>query len=71
MAVVIARCSQGALFETQWVPLASFKAIRLGRKRLQRCPVHRRWQIIERVDPASLTAEQRADAARYPAGRVP
>jgi hypothetical protein len=51
MATIV-RCSRGGLFETVWVPLASFKAIRLGSKRLQRCPVHGRWEIVRRVDPS-------------------
>jgi hypothetical protein len=68
---LIARCSQGAFFETLWVPLASFKAIRLGSRRLQRCPVHHRWQIIQRVDAATLTEDERIEAARTPAGHVP
>jgi hypothetical protein len=67
----IARCSRGALFETKWVPFMSFTSVRLGRRRFQRCPVHHRWEMVDRVDPASLTDEERADAARYPAGRLP
>jgi hypothetical protein len=34
----IVRCSKGHLFTTIWVPLASFKAVRLGSRRYQRCP---------------------------------
>jgi len=69
--VAIVRCSRGGLFETLWVPLGSLKALRLGSRRLQRCPVHHRWELITRVDPATLTAHQRAEAARHPAGRIP
>jgi hypothetical protein len=69
--MAIARCSQGGLFETAWIPLVSFKAVRLGSRRLQRCPVHGRWELVRRVDPSDLTAEERADASRYPAGRIP
>jgi hypothetical protein len=67
----IFRCSRGGLFETVWVPLASFKAIRLGSKRLQRCPVHGRWEIVRRVDPSTLTSDERAEAAHHPAGPIP
>ncbi len=67
----IVRCSQGALFETTWLPLASLKAIRLGPRRLQRCPVHRRWELIRRVDPTTLSDQQREEASRHPAGRIP
>lgn len=69
--MAIVRCSEGALFETKWVPFVSFKAARLGTRRVQRCPVHRKWQLIERVDPATLSDEQLADAARHPAGWLP
>jgi hypothetical protein len=69
--VSVVRCSRGALFETLWIPTMSFKAIRLGRFRLQHCPVHGRWELVERVDPDTLTSTQRAFAARYPAGPIP
>lgn len=68
---VIVRITGGAIFETIWIPLASFKAIRLGSKRLQRCPFHHRWEIIRRVDPSTLSAAERAEAARRRAGRMP
>jgi hypothetical protein len=67
----IMRCSRGGLFETIWIPMVSLKAIRLGRRRLQRCPVHHRWELVSRVDPATLTDNERAEAARYPAVRLP
>ena len=67
----IVRCKQGGLFETEWVSLVSFKAVRLGPYRLQKCPVHRRWELVQRVDPTTLSGEERAAAARYPAGRLP
>ena len=70
MATVV-ECSRGALFETIWVPLAAFKAVRLGNRRIQRCPVHRKWEIVRRIDPLTLSDEQRAEAGRYPAGRIP
>jgi hypothetical protein len=69
MAVV--RCSQGGLFETKWIPLVSFKAVRLGGRRLQRCPVHRKWEAVERVDPATLSKAQQSEASQYPAGWLP
>ena len=70
-SMAIVRCKQGGLFETKWVPLSSFKAVRLGSRRLQKCPVHRRWELVQRVDPTTLSDEERAAAARYPAGRLP
>jgi hypothetical protein len=70
-AVVIVRCSRGGLFETVWIPLVSFKAVRLGFLRFQRCPVHGRWELVQQVDPATLSDEERARAARYPAEPIP
>jgi hypothetical protein len=70
MATIV-RCSRGALFETIWVPLVSFKAIRLGSKRLQRCPVHARWELVQRADPSTLTPAERAEGAEHPAGPIP
>jgi hypothetical protein len=55
MATIV-RCTRGGLFETVWIPLFSLKAIRLGSKRLQRCPVHGRWELVQRVDPSTLSA---------------
>jgi hypothetical protein len=69
--VAIVRCSRGGLFETVWIPLVSFKAIRLGPFRIQRCPVHDRVELVRRVDPDTLSSKERAAAARYPAGRIP
>jgi len=69
--MAIVRCKQGGLFESKWVLLSSFKTVRLGSRRLQKCPVHRRWELVQRVDPTTLSDEERAAAARYPAGRLP
>lgn len=69
--MAIVRCKQGGLFETKWVPLASFKAVRLGSRRLQKCPVYRRWELVQQVDATTLSDEERAAAAQYPAGRLP
>lgn len=69
--VVIARCSEGACFETLWVPGVSFTAVRLGSSRFQRCPVHGHFERVRRVDPGSLTEQERAAAAAYPSHRIP
>jgi hypothetical protein len=69
--VLIVRCMRGALFETVWIPLVSFKAIRLGPLRIQRCPVHRRVEVVHPVDPATLSDAERTEAARYPAEPIP
>jgi hypothetical protein len=68
--VVIVRCRNGGLFETRWARWASFKAVRLGSHRFQRCPVHRRFELIRQVEPSTLSRGERAEAAKYPAGRV-
>ncbi len=70
MPTVIARCSQGALFQTRWVWWGSLQAIRLGARRYQRCPVHQRWEIIRKADPDTLTPGDRAQAAEHPPGRL-
>jgi hypothetical protein len=67
----IARCSAGHYFTSTVVPGASFKAVRLGRARFQKCPVGDHWSIVRWVDPASLTDEQRAQAATHRDSRVP
>jgi len=69
--VVIVRCMRGSLFETVWIPLVSLKAIRLGPLRIQRCPIHRRVEIVQPVNPATLSDAERAEAARYPAEPIP
>jgi hypothetical protein len=56
------RCSSGHLFTTIWVPLGSLKAIRLGPRRLQWCPVGRHWSMVTALGP-SATPEQLAQAA--------
>ncbi|MBR7837498.1 hypothetical protein KDL01_29735 [Actinospica durhamensis] len=71
MAEVIARCSAGHLFTSTWVPFASFKAVRLGRKRFERCPVGKHWVMIEKVDPESLSPAELAEAAAHHDARLP
>ena len=56
---VVVRCNQGHLFTTMWVPLVSFKAIRLGWVRLQRCPVGNHLAFVTPVRPDDLTEEER------------
>ena len=64
-------CRDGHLFTTFWVPGGSFKAVRLGWWRLQRCPVGPHWSLVTPVDVASLTAEERDLAAQRHDVRVP
>lgn len=61
----VVRCSGGAFYETKWLPLGSFKAIRLGSKRFQRCPVHHKWEMTSQVPEEILTPEVREQAAQH------
>ncbi|KAK6542857.1 hypothetical protein TWF694_006796 [Orbilia ellipsospora] len=58
-------CEHGHLYTTTWVPLISFKAVRLGNQRYQKCPIGQHWSLTERVDERSLTPEQREEAAAH------
>jgi len=61
----IVHCSGGAYYESKWVPLASLKAIRLGNRRLQRCPVHHKWEVTVKVPDDLVTPEIREQAAQH------
>ncbi len=67
----IVRCSRGHLFTTVWVVGASLKAVRLGYKRYQRCPVCKKWRIVVPVPDAELTDEDRRVAAEHHDSRLP
>jgi hypothetical protein len=54
----IVRCSKGHLFTTIWIPLGSFKAVRLGSRRYQRCPVGHHFALVRRVDPGELDSAE-------------
>jgi hypothetical protein len=68
---VVAKCSAGHLFETPHVPVVSFKSIRLGAARLQRCPVGKHWAKVYVVPEQQLTDEQRREAHGYRTSSVP
>lgn len=68
---VVVRCRQGHLFTTIWIPGASFKALRLGWSRFQRCPVGNHWTLVTPVKPASLTEEEKRTAAENRDIRIP
>ena len=57
------RCSQGHLFTTKWIVGSSVKAVRLGYKRYQRCPVCQKWRIVVPVRDDELSDEDRRVAA--------
>jgi hypothetical protein len=56
---VVVRCRRGHLFSTIWIPGASFKSIRLGWWRIQRCPVGRHWSIVTPVNRSELAEDER------------
>jgi hypothetical protein len=59
---VIVRCGAGHLYSTIWLPLGSLKAVRLGPRRFQRCPVGHHWSWVRRIDPSTLTDDERRTA---------
>ena len=62
MARVVVRCTTGHLFSTEWVNLASFKAIRLGRRRYQKCLVCGRFRMVEKVSRQDIGEAQYREA---------
>jgi hypothetical protein len=68
---VIVRCSAGHLFTTVWVPLVSFKAIRLGPIRYQYCPVGNHWTFVFPVNESELSDAERRFAAEHHDKRIP
>ncbi|HEU5426522.1 MAG TPA: hypothetical protein VFU74_06605 [Actinocrinis sp.] len=67
----IVRCRDGHLFTTIWIPGASIKAVRLGMRRWQRCPVGKHWTLVSPVRDADLTDTERELAAHSHDVRVP
>jgi len=67
----IVRCREGHLFTTVWIPFVSFKAIRLGIMRIQRCPVGNHLTVVTPVRESELTDTERELAARYRDTRLP
>jgi hypothetical protein len=67
----IVRCSKGHLFTTIWMPLGSLKAVRLGPRRYQRCPVGRHFALVQRVDPSELDPVELSAAQAIHDVRIP
>ncbi|MBV8528098.1 MAG: hypothetical protein JOZ75_07265 [Candidatus Dormibacteraeota bacterium] len=61
----VVRCSSGHLYTTLWFPPGSFKAIRFGRSRFQRCPVGHHWAVVRRVDQSGLSPDELAEAHEH------
>jgi hypothetical protein len=64
----IIRCSDGHLYTARWIPLVSFRSVRLGSRRLARCPVDGRWRLARSVDPGELGEAEIEEAKRHDAG---
>ena len=67
----VVRCSQGHLFTTVWIVGSSVKAVRLGTKRYQHCPVCGKWRIVAPVPDDELNDEDRRVAAEHHDTRLP
>ena len=67
----IVRCRAGHVFTTIWIPGASFKAVRLGWKRFQQCPVGNHWTLVAPVKESELTSDELHMAAQFRDVRVP
>ncbi len=61
----IVRCSKGHVFTTVWIPGGSFKAVRFGWTRFQRCPVGKHWTLVRPVREEDLSDEERKSAEEY------
>jgi hypothetical protein len=59
---LIVCCREGHLFTTIWIPGISFKSLRLGWWRLQRCPVGDHWSIVAPIREADLPEDLREAA---------
>jgi hypothetical protein len=68
---VVVRCRKGHLFTTIWIPAASFKSLRLGWARVQRCPIGHHWTVVMPVCEAELSEDDREFAEAHHDVRVP
>lgn len=68
---VIVRCRDGHLFLTTWIPMVSFKAIRLGLVRYQYCPVGEHATTVRLMRDEDLTHAERLEASRHRDSGVP
>jgi hypothetical protein len=68
---VVARCRDGHLFTTLWIPGISVKSLRLGPWRFQHCPVGHHWSIMTPVRKADLGEQERRVAGEVHDARVP
>jgi hypothetical protein len=67
----IVRCRDGHLFTTLWVPGVSFKSIRLGSMRFQRCPIGKNFTLVTPVNESELTEQEKRLAREHKDNRIP
>src|SRR5262245_42038704 len=70
-AHVVVRCRDGHLFTTIWIPMVSFKAVRLGYVRWQYCPVGRHMTFVVPVRDDDLSDIERRIAEQNDDGGIP
>ena len=68
---MVARCRDGHLFTTLWIPGISVKSLRFGPWRFQHCPVGHHWSIVTPVRRADLSEEERRGTDAVHDARVP
>jgi hypothetical protein len=68
---VIVRCRDGHLFMTTWIPMMSFKAVRIGLVRIQHCPVGNHVTAVRLMRDEDLTPAERLAASRFRDNGVP
>ena len=68
---VVARCRDGHLFTTIWIPGISVKSLRFGPWRVQHCPVGHHWSILTPAPRADLSEEERRGAGAVHDIRLP
>jgi hypothetical protein len=68
---VVARCREGHLFTTLWIPGGSLKSLRFGWWRFQWCPAGKHWSIVTPVRESDLAEEERRIAADTRDIRIP
>ena len=68
---VVAECKHGHLFETPFIPMMSFKAVRLGNLRFMRCPVGHHWTTVHFPDPSTLSRQDAIEAREHRTSAVP
>jgi hypothetical protein len=68
---LVVRCLRGHLFTTIWIPGVSFKSLRIGWWRVQRCPVGKHWSIVTPVKESALSDAEKQLATVYKDIRVP